>query len=158
MNIFYKYFGYACSILLVAFSACTISNTEAVGEQDTILDTDWVLLSFGDETVPVLQETRNSFIHFSEGDNKMNGFAGCNKFFGRYELKGNRLKISDLGSTRMSCPDMEAERYLLGVLENVTTYSISGNVLTLFSGNNAIATFQTNPGPTRIQEEMLDQR
>lgn len=156
MALYKRSLCFFCFLLCVLAASCTIRNKEVVGEQATIKDTDWVLLSFGDEDVPALQDTRTSFIHFNEGDNKMNGFAGCNNFFGRYELKGDRLSITQLESTRMSCPDMEAERYLLGVLENVTTYRISGNILTLYSRNNPIATFQMNMGPTREQERMRD--
>ncbi len=151
-SFFYLFLCVICGLI----ASCTIRNKEIVGEQATIKDTDWVLLSFGNEEVPALQATRTSFIHFSEGNNKLKGFAGCNNFFGRFELNGEQLKITQLASTRASCPDMEAERYLLGVLENVSTYRISGNILTLYSRENPVATFQMNMGPTLEQEQMRE--
>jgi heat shock protein HslJ len=39
-----------------------------------------------------------------ETDGELAGFAGCNRFFGGYELTESTIKIGPLGSTRMACP------------------------------------------------------
>ena len=47
-----------------------------------------------------------------ETDGELAGFAGCNRFFGSYELTDGALKIGPLGSTRMACPpDVTAFEY-----------------------------------------------
>lgn len=43
------------------------------------------------------------YIQF-ETDGELAGFAGCNRFFGSYELTENTIKIGPLGTTRMACP------------------------------------------------------
>ena len=44
-------------------------------------------------------------------DNRAYGNAGCNHWFGSYELDGQRLRFSNLGSTRKMCAEeiMEQE-------------------------------------------------
>ncbi|TXK26211.1 META domain-containing protein, partial [Pontibacter qinzhouensis] len=73
---------------------------------------------------------------------KVKGFAGCNNFFGTYTLKNDRLALERLGSTRMACPDMEVENYLMKVFGTVTSYKIAGDLLTLYSKNTAVAIFR----------------
>jgi heat shock protein HslJ len=47
---------------------------------------------------------------FSDADNKVSGFAGCNRLAGTYEAKGDSLRIGPLALTRMACPSgMELE-------------------------------------------------
>lgn len=54
----------------------------------------------GAETAP--------FIQF-EDDGKMYGNASVNRFFGNYQLKGNKLKFSNLGMTLMLGASMDIE-------------------------------------------------
>ena len=54
----------------------------------------------GAETAP--------FIQF-ENDGKMYGNASVNRFFGNYQLKGNKLKFSNLGMTLMLGASMDIE-------------------------------------------------
>ncbi|WP_187262993.1 META domain-containing protein [Pontibacter beigongshangensis] len=127
---------------IIFMAGCTIRNTSVAGEQNTLLDTDWVLLSFAENEVPATPKTNTSFIHFDSENDKVKGFAGCNRFFGTYTLKGERLSLHSLGSTRMACPDIEVENYLMKVFETVTSYKIAGELLTLYSKNTAVAIFR----------------
>jgi heat shock protein HslJ len=50
-------------------------------------------------------------------DGKVNGFAGCNKFFGSYKIDGRTIQVGEIGATRMHCePTMELELAYLKVL------------------------------------------
>ena len=51
--------------------------------------------------------------------NTMYGFSGCNRFFGRYTIEGNTIKLEPGGSTMMACPDMEIEDAILKAMGNV---------------------------------------
>ena len=42
-------------------------------------------------------------IEFDEATNKVNGFAGCNRFFGTYSLQNNVLKFSNIASSKKYC-------------------------------------------------------
>ncbi len=63
----------------------------------------WMLLGYGDAGNPIIVEPgTNVTVQFAE-DNSLNGFGGCNSFFGPYELTGDEIKIGPLGSTMMAC-------------------------------------------------------
>jgi heat shock protein HslJ len=50
---------------------------------------------------------------------KVAGNGSCNRFFGTVEVRGNTLKLSPLGATRMACPEavMNQETKYLGALQ-----------------------------------------
>ncbi len=67
-------------------------------------------------------------------ENSINGNAGCNTFFGTYNLAGDMLSIpGPIGLTRMMCeePVMQIEQAFLKGLENAESYHINGNQLVI---------------------------
>jgi len=58
-----------------------------------------------------------------EADGKLGGFAGCNRFFGSYELSGNAISIGPLGATRKACasPIMSFELSFMEALQLAAT-------------------------------------
>ncbi len=63
----------------------------------------WMLLGYGDAGNPTIVEPgTNVTVQFAQ-DNSLNGFGGCNSFFGPYELTGDEIQIGPLGSTMMAC-------------------------------------------------------
>jgi heat shock protein HslJ len=65
----------------------------------------------------------------TEGMSRLQGSGGCNRFFGGYALDGaGGLTVTELGATRMMCPDsvMAAEDAFLESLPRATSYLISG--------------------------------
>ncbi len=72
------------------------------------------------------------FISLQQEESRVSGYAGCNSFFGSYELKeGNRVTFSKMGSTMMACPNMATEQELFKVLETVDNYTTDGKTLQL---------------------------
>ena len=69
-----------------------------------------------------------------EGDGRIHGSAGCNRYFGRYETgPGGALRISSEGVTRMACEPamMETERRFLDALDAVRGAQVEGHRLVL---------------------------
>lgn len=66
-------------------------------------------------------------------DSKITGFAGCNNFFGTYEIQQPlQVKFSDLGSTMMFCPDSsQLELDFLALFTKVDNFSLSQDGLEL---------------------------
>lgn len=66
------------------------------------------------------------------------GSDGCNRYMSGYTLKGDRLSIGPLATTRMACrgPEGAAEQAaaFARALETVTGYRIEGGELTLLTG------------------------
>ncbi len=68
----------------------------------------------------------------SEG--ALSGFGGCNTYGGTYALSdGGGISITNVTSTLMACeePAMTVETQYLTALQNVATYELSGDTLTL---------------------------
>jgi heat shock protein HslJ len=132
--------------LLLTINGCTLKTADIVTQDDTILDAYWMLVSVEGQNVVKDKDSRTAFIRFQEKENDVHGFTGCNKFSGKYNLTEQVLKLSELSTTRMACADMAMENKLMQVLEQVDSYRISKNLLTLYAGDKAVATFVTgNP-------------
>lgn len=76
----------------------------------------------------------NPSLHFG-ANGQLSGGTGCNRFTGRYESDGSRLRVRDqLGSTMMMCPKnlMDQERSLLRLLPTIESFRLDeAGVLTL---------------------------
>lgn len=141
-------------LLLSGGSSCTIQPHDLPLEKDVVKDAYWVLMSVGGQDVEVLNNTQSAYIRLEEKENDVDGFTGCNKISGSYTLDGEQLQFSELSTTRMACPDLEAESKMMEALRRVDNYKLSGDLLTLFDGDKAVATFMTgNPDIMRQQVE-----
>ena len=78
------------------------------------------------------------------------GFAGCNTFFGTYTVVGNAITIGPLGTTRMACAseDLNAlEQQYLAALQAAATWEIEPHGLTLRDAEGAMqVTFLAEAG------------
>lgn len=139
------------SILIIGFilfmaNACTLKTSDIITQDDTILDAYWMLISVEGQDVTRQKDSRTAFIRFQEDENDVHGFTGCNKFKGKYKLSENKLQLSELSTSRMACDNMEMETKLIEVLGRVDSYKLTKNLLTLYAGDKAVATFMTgNP-------------
>lgn len=140
--------------LFLYLSACNLSEkSRQYGEGDTELQNSyWILLSLQDQQFEDNPETRTAYIRFEAADNELTGYTGCNRLMGRYNLQNGSLQLTNLGTTRAMCPIIEQENLLVAVLEKADTYKISGDVLTLFHQNTAVATFRAGAEPNMPEE------
>ena len=92
----------------------------------------WKLVEMNGRKLENIAGEQDYFIQLDIEENRMYGFAGCNNFFGNYELEeGWRIKFSKIGSTMMACPDMNTEKELFQILETVDNYSVRNDILEL---------------------------
>lgn len=72
---------------------------------------------------------------FSE-DGKLSGNTSCNRYFGEYQLRGDRLSFTPLGTTRMACPEalMNQEQRFLNALQAAERLSIDPTGALLLKG------------------------
>ncbi|KAA3658010.1 MAG: META domain-containing protein [Chloroflexi bacterium] len=88
----------------------------------------WILQSYAGQSV--ISDT-NVSVEFSP-DGQLSGSAGCNNYFGSYQLDGNNLTIDGVGSTEMWCEGlMDQEMAFLSMLMNAASIKIDDNVLTI---------------------------
>jgi heat shock protein HslJ len=74
----------------------------------------------GHRVVPSV-DRQQPFIIFDAAKTQASGYAGCNRFFGGYEVNGEALKFGPIGATKRACPDLEegVETEFLKVLDAI---------------------------------------
>ena len=67
------------------------------------------------------------------------GFSGCNRLMGSYELKEEKLTFVPMASTRMACRHgMELESAFMQALEAAAKWKIEGEHLELTDSKGAL--------------------
>lgn len=118
-------------IALFAFilvtSCSTMTSTKVGKAQPNLSNTSWKLADQVKGKTPTL---------VIEGA-KLTGNAGCNNYFGELNLDptAGNFNVKNVGSTRMSCDNMEVENTYLKMLGETDHYVVSENVLELYKGN-----------------------
>ena len=130
---------FAAAALLLAMTACGGSQKKALPLEGTT----WKLAKM--EAIPakaVDAEADFFTLQFSAADTLVSGRTNCNRFFGKYELKGQKLEFENLGMTRMACPDMQYEDAFVKMLDDVDRFEIKGSELTFFDDDKSLAVFK----------------
>ena len=114
-----------------------------VGSTNTnIADRDWTLVALGDRTAPFGPQLQPPTLRLTPADSRAIGFAGCNRYFARYALRGDSLKFESPGATKMYCASAaELENAFLAMLPDVVTYQAQDTVLTLTTKKGTVARF-----------------
>jgi len=117
--------------------SCVKSNTGGINPSAMSIEGhEWRLIEVGGPPVSPLPGERQPFILFDALKKQATGFAGCNSFFGSYELAGPSLRFGPVGATRMFCEGEpgEVELRLMEVLEKTRSWEIRDGVLLLKNG------------------------
>ena len=132
-----KSFFLLLCVTLVGMGGCNSSKNMA-----KLNDVKWVLEILNGEKVKLTDPNTEMYIQFEDVEKRVNGRAACNRFFGNYEIDGNKLKFSPMGATRMACPDLQKETEFFQMLDGVDGYSIKDNKLSFLSKNKVVAVFK----------------
>lgn len=87
---------------------------------------------------------------------QVNGSAGCNRYFGSYELSGNSLTMAGpFGITEMFCTSppgvMEQESQYITVLQDAASYEIDGDQLQIANADGENILVYTLIQPTSLE-------
>ena len=118
---------------LIILESCGASQNTSSASDNSTNKTD-VALS-GNYTISTLEEKSvalNLSIQFDSETKKVSGFSGCNQFFGNYNVEGNNISFSPLGSTKMFCQEEKnaIETKLMASLSNVNMFEIRRQAIT----------------------------
>ena len=104
---------------------------EAPAAAASLENTSWRLTTLPGASLPAEQGRNAVTINFEAG--RVQGFAGCNQFFGPYAQKGDRVELGSLGATMMACaePAMSIENRFLKSFSGGLRVAVSGDELTL---------------------------
>ncbi len=117
----------ALPILFVLF--CVGCSSTGSVSSEHLKYTQWQLSKINGLSIPASQSASMRFIEAMQ----INGFAGCNKFFGEGQLVEDTLKVNKLGMTRKSCGEKvdELEKKLLMTLKQGAAISLNDEQLVL---------------------------
>ena len=111
-------------ITSMAMTACKSTPVDLEG-------TNWKVIEINGETI-----LENSEITMEFNDGQIAGNASCNNYFAAYTLEGETLSFGPAGVTRMFCDGvMDQESLFLSNLDQVESFSLDGELLTLNLGD-----------------------
>lgn len=130
---------FAAAALLLAMTACGGSQKEALPLEGTT----WKLAKMEAIPAKAIDAEADFFtLQFSAADTLVSGRTNCNRFFGKYELEGQKLEFENLGMTRMACPEMQYEDAFVKMLDEVDGYEIKGEELKFYDDKKLLAEFR----------------
>lgn len=112
--------------ICIALTALTLSSCRSTKEATSLssMNGEWNVVEINGTTVVPAQGQALPFIGFDTATGKVYGNSGCNRLMGSFDVKAQAgtIDLSQLGSTRMMCPDMTIEQNVLGALAQVKGY------------------------------------
>ena len=132
----------AVIMLIAGFAACGQSSPEL----KILTGSEWELKSYGTTgnlnfALPAPDVT----IKFDKDEGRFEGSAGCNNYFGGYEIDGNTLTIvPPVGQTEKFCAEsgvMEQEQEYLELLVTAKSFEASGGFLLITCADDVVLTF-----------------
>lgn len=103
----------------------------------------WKLVYVEGATVAAPPGQREPHMVLQAAQGRVQGFAGCNGFFGGYEIKDAGVRFSRMGATMMACPEgMDTEDAFLKALAAADRHEIVGEHLLLYQGDRLVARFE----------------
>lgn len=115
--------------LVVALPGMTAAQDEAIVPAE---DVHWLLDSYDHDT-NLLQVPEGVRVTLLLSGGEANGLAGCNSYFGSYEIDETSLSFGPLATTMMLCeaPAHEVEEAYLALLAGVAGWSLDETTLQL---------------------------
>lgn len=141
---------FVLAIALLAF-ACSATesnsefNDEAEASHEVVLnltDNQWNLTELNGEAFELSEDFNTTpYIAFvtEESENKIVGNAGCNRYFGGYELgEESMISFSQMGATMMACPNLDLEESYLKAVGSTVSFMIDQNTLSFLNEEGEI--------------------
>jgi len=118
-------------------SEILVSQVRAETQNDgqaALFDTQWQLSVLGTQAITAEVTQQQPYLTFTQDDNKVVGFAGCNRFSGRYDVLASNVNLTQLLATKKLCfQQMNLETQFLTALSETDNYKVIDNTLTLYS-------------------------
>jgi len=121
----FKYLFYFVFIICLFTLSCQSNQYNMLSQTstmsvDNLYNTKWILKQ--------TDQLKHSAHLTIKADGKINGFSGCNSFFGNAKISNNKITIGRLATTRKMCPEkMDFESKVISGLSSITNYKIEGN-------------------------------
>ena len=96
----------------------------------------WVLVRVSDQAVITEEGKPEPYVVLQSTTKQIVGHGGCNRLSGGYSIAGDALKVTEITTTRMACPEGERENVFLNALETVTRWRLLDNQLVMLDKAN----------------------
>jgi len=134
-------FWIAVSILMIIMPTLAACDNTSTSPDDPLNGTQWNLIFYRKTRV---MEGTHITANFENGD--INGSAGCNSYFGAYQIDGENITFGQIGMTEMYCTDpegiMDQEGFYLDALADAQRFEIVDKRLTIFLSGQETLTFE----------------
>lgn len=130
------------AVAAIGFTACCACRKGSPKIANLEAD-NWRLIEFRGEAVPT---DKAITLTFDAGKKTIYGQAPCNNFFAGYSLfkeAEHNIEISNVGATRMYCPDTEIEDGFTRDLSGVKRLKIEGERLLMLDGEGDLVALLT---------------
>lgn len=121
---------FAAAGILMAAASCSTPKQTAGKVSD--LNGEWTIADINGVALNAPAD-QSPFIGFNSKTGAITGNTGCNSLIGSFNTQNpdGVIDFSQLGSTRMMCPDMSTETAIMNALSEVKGYGIDkdGNIL-----------------------------
>jgi putative lipoprotein len=111
---------------------------ELAAVQSPLIGTSWLAEDIGGRGVIDNAQTTITF----DGEGRLAGSGGCNRYFGPVTIEGSAISFGDLGATRMACVPalMDQEQKFFDALAATRSYRFDdpGNKLVFLGENGAM--------------------
>ena len=115
-------------------------------KEPTLEDAYWTLEAYGYDDDPIAASDEYPITAvFDPEEGTVSGRAACNLYFAGYEIDGDTLSISEIGSTLMYCnePAMELEQMFLSALMTAKSYAVEDGRLTVTTDDGRLLIFSS---------------
>lgn len=111
----------------------------------TLLYGNWTLKTlYGKDAATYFNTGNKPTIEFSVQEQRLGGFAGCNRYNSTYVIDGESINIGPIVTTRMACPEMDGETQFIQALSDTSTMAVSHQTITLSKDGKVVAEFTRN--------------
>ncbi|MGC3976759.1 MAG: META domain-containing protein [Paludibacteraceae bacterium] len=110
-------------------------------QNNLFLGNTWKLVELNGKNIST--ENVEVTLNFDLANKKVNGNGGCNRYFGSYQLNGNSIEISNIGSTKMFCMETaNIEDEFFNTLKDKSEIKVIGSQLTFSKEGKTVLIFQ----------------
>jgi heat shock protein HslJ len=132
-----------------------LAATFTAAEPVSLDSTPWEVIRYNNGKGGAVSVIIGTRITANFDESQVNGSAGCNNYFGAYEIDGANISVGPLANTEKFCMDpegiMEQEQQYLAALQTAATYRVDGDQLEMRTADGALAVAMVAVEPVSLE-------
>lgn len=115
--------SFTLAAALIGTAACTSTKQATLAD----LSGEWNIVAVNGTDITIPSEQEQPYIGFDTVNGQVFGNSSCNSMIGIFDTSATAgtIDLSNIGSTRMACPDMALEQEIFTALGKVNTYRLT---------------------------------